>query len=110
MPSGKLWIQRDRFGNEIYLTKERWSHIVDPDNHLEVEPFLDCLAETIRQGRRRQDHYDPNGYQYYRPFPDLPDENSHMVVCVRFRWCTAPDGTVREEKFVTTAYFQSIRE
>jgi hypothetical protein len=110
MPDGKLWRQRDRFGNDIYLTHERWAHIIDPDNHPEVEPYFDYVRETIRLGRRRQDPYDPNGYQYYRSFPDLPDDNTHLVVCVRFRWPTEPDGTVREEKFVTTAYFQSFKE
>jgi len=110
MLNGKLWTQRDRFGNEIYLTRERWAHITDPDNHPEVAPFFDYVAETIRLGRRRQDPYDLNGYQYYRAFPDLPDDNTHLVVCVRFRWRTDPDGTVWEEKFVTTAYFQSFKE
>lgn len=110
MPDGKMWTQRDRFGNEIYLTHERWAHIVNPDNHPEVESYFSYLKETIRLGRRRQDPYDPNGYQYYRSFPDLPSDNTHVVVCVRFRWFNAPDGTVREEKFVATAYFQSFRE
>ncbi len=110
MPDGKLWIERDRFGNEIYLTRERWAHIVDPDNHPEVEPFLDYLAETVRQGRRRQDPYDPRGYQYYRGFPDLPNDNTHLVVCVRFRWVIDLAGAVRDEKFVTTAYFQAFEE
>jgi len=110
MPDSKLWTQRDRFGNEIYLTRERWNHIIDPDNHPEIEPFFDHVAETIRQGRRRQDAYDPNSYQYYRAFADLLDDNTHLVVCVRFRWHTDPDGTVREEKFVTTAYFQCFKE
>lgn len=34
----------------------------------------------------------------------------YMVVCLRFRWITEADGTVREEKFVTTAYLQSFGE
>jgi len=29
MPDGKLWTQRDRFGNDIYVTRERWAHIID---------------------------------------------------------------------------------
>jgi hypothetical protein len=106
MKRGKLWVQIDRFGNEIYLTGERWAHIVDPDNHPEVEHFFDYLRETIRLGHRRQDPYDPNSYQYYRAFNDLPDGNSHIVVWTRFRWSTQPDGTIQEEKYVTTAYFQ----
>ena len=40
------------------------------------------------------------------PLLDLPDKNSHVVVCVRFRWSMAADGSMNEEKFVTTAYFQ----
>jgi hypothetical protein len=107
---GRLWTQRDRFGNEIYLTHERWAHITEPDNHPEVEPLFDYVAAPIRVGHRRQDPYDPNGYQYYRAFSDLPDDNTHLVVCVRFRWPTDPNGTVREEKFVTTAYLQSFKE
>ncbi len=106
MAGGKLWTQQDRFGNEIYLTSERWHHIIDPDNHPEVEPYFNYLIETIRNGRRRQDAYDPKSYRYYLGFPDLPNGNNHLVVCVRFRWNSMPDGTLREEKFVTTAYFQ----
>ena len=102
----KLWTQRDKFGNEIYLTAERWAHIVDPDNHPEVAPFFDYVRQNIQFGRRRQDRYAPNGYQYYRAYSDLPDYNTHLVVCVRFRWPTNPDSSVREEKFVITAYFQ----
>ena len=106
MSDSKMWIQRDRFGNDIYLTYERWKHITDPDNHPEIEPYFDYVRETIRLGRRRQDPYDPHSYKYYHPFPNLPDDNTHLVVCVRFRWVIEPDGTVREEKFVTTAYLQ----
>ena len=36
MPDGKLWTVYDRFGNAIYLTTERWRHIIDQDNHAEV--------------------------------------------------------------------------
>lgn len=105
-----MWTQRDRFGNDIYLTHERWQHIIDSDNHPEVEPYFDDVRETIRLGRRRQDPYDPHGYNYYRAFSDLEDDNTHMVVCVRFRWITKADGTMREEKFVTTAYMQALGE
>ena len=108
MPDGKLWTQRDRFGNDIYLTYERWQHIIGSDNHPELESHFDYLRETIRRGRRRQDPYDPQGYKYYAAFSDLPDDNTHIGVCVRFRWTTRPDGNVHAEKFVTTAYVQSV--
>lgn len=106
MGTGKLWSVLDRYGNEIYLSAERWQHIIDADNHSELTPFLEEVARTVQRGRRRQDAYDPNSYQYYLTFPHLPDGNTHIVVCVRFRWAVATDGSVKEEKFVTTAYFQ----
>ena len=108
MLSGKAWTVHDRYGHEIYLTWERWTHIVELDNHPEIEPYFEYLAETIKQGHRRQDVYDLTGYQYYRAYPDLPDNNDHLVVFVRFRWRSQPDGSVQEQKFVTTAYFQAF--
>jgi hypothetical protein len=104
------YAQRDRFGNEVYLTRERWAHITDLENHPEVEPYFDYVAETIHLGRRRQDPFDPNAYRYYRSYPNLPDNNTHLIVCVRFRWYTDRDGTVHEEKFVTTAFFRVFED
>lgn len=103
---GKIWTQRDRFGNDIYLTCERWDHIIKPDNHPEVEPYGDHLRETIRLGWRKQDPIIPNAYKYYREFDDLPEGMNHLVAVVVFRWATDPNGVVHEEKFIVTAYFQ----
>jgi hypothetical protein len=30
MIAGRRWEVRDRYGNDIYLTHERWEHIVEP--------------------------------------------------------------------------------
>lgn len=108
MLKGKAWTVSDRYGNDIYLTWERWAYIIELDNHPELEPYFDYIAETIKRGQRRHELYDPNGYQYYRLFVDLPDDNTHMVVCVKFRWSTQLNGIIQEEKFVTTAYFQNF--
>lgn len=70
MAGGKIWTVQDRFGNHIYLTWERWQHIIDPDNHPEVAAYFDYIAMTIQRGRRRQDKYDPNSYQYYQLYLD----------------------------------------
>lgn len=104
--AGQLWSQPDRFGNSVYITEERWRHIIDPDNHPEIEPHFERIRETIQNGRRRQDPLDPQSWQYYYPFDNLPDDNSHLVVCVRLRIVDEPDGGSHEERFVTTAYFQ----
>lgn len=103
---GKIWTQRDRFGNDIYLTYERWGHIVHPDNHPEVEPYGDHLRKTIRLGRRKQDPFLPNAYKYYRRFDDLPDSMNHLVVVVVFRRLIELTGATLDNNFVVTAYFQ----
>jgi hypothetical protein len=35
----KKWIVQDRHGNTIYLTEERWNHILE--SRPEMEPFLE---------------------------------------------------------------------
>lgn len=103
---GKIWTERDRFGNSIYLTHERWGHIIHPDNHPEVEPYGDHLRETICLGRRKQDPLIPNAYKYYRRFDDLPGGMNQVVAVVVFRRTTDAAGTAQDNNFVVTAYFQ----
>ncbi len=43
-----MWTVRDRQGNEIYLTEERWQHILT--SRPEMEPFLDEFLETKGKG------------------------------------------------------------
>jgi hypothetical protein len=31
------WMVKDRFGNNVYLTQERWEHIIESINHPEIE-------------------------------------------------------------------------
>lgn len=78
----KKWAVQDRYGNEIYLTEERWKHILEsrPEMALVLDEFLD----TIRTGRRRQEALAPNEYRYYKQFDELLPENNHLVVKVVF--------------------------
>ena len=39
MAVGRRWAVKDRYGNTIYLTDERWEHIIDPWNHPEMRNF-----------------------------------------------------------------------
>jgi hypothetical protein len=39
MTASIRWAVRDHYGNEIYLTRERWEHIVEPINHPEMSDF-----------------------------------------------------------------------
>jgi len=62
MPS--RWTVQDRYGNNIYLTEERWIHIKDNDNHPEMTDCEDQLVETLRFGKRKQDSLNPNKFRY----------------------------------------------
>jgi len=68
------WVTRDRYGNIIYFTEERWQHILEA--RPELEPLLDKFLETIRTGRRKQDALIPNEYYYFKRF----DEHSVKLV------------------------------
>lgn len=43
---GKRWTIRDRDGNPIYLTEERWHHITEPNGHPEVAEFEEALKPS----------------------------------------------------------------
>jgi len=44
---GKRWTVRDRYGYEIYLTEERWEHIIDPENHPEMEAYIVTAYQKV---------------------------------------------------------------
>jgi hypothetical protein len=83
---------RDRYGNQIELTDERWHHIVT--YHPELENCRDEVLGTIRKGVRRQDVVEPEKYKYIRKLAHLPLDYTHLVVVVKM---------VRNN-FVLTAY------
>ena len=64
MADGKRWSTTDRFGNEIYLTEERWQHIISPENHPELAGHESDLKMTIQRGARQQDSLNPRKYRY----------------------------------------------
>jgi hypothetical protein len=96
------WTVQDRWGNEIYLTKERWRHILE--RHEELTELLDQVQESLKYGRRRQEALDPNRYRYRRPCAELLPEFSHIVVAVVFGYKEQPDGTRFPNNFVTSAW------
>jgi len=99
---GKKWVVRDRYGNEIYLTEERWKHILE--YHPELEGHLDDVLETLKTGRRRQEAAEPNKYKYRKPCDDLLPHFNYIVVVVVFTFRRRSDGTVFRNNFVTTAW------
>ena len=108
MTAGRRWTIQDRFGNTIYMTQERWEHIVAAINHPEMAPFEEHLRETIRTGRRRQDPLNPQKYRYTKRFDDLFGDNTHLVVIVLFRFSQHGSGQMGANNYVVTAYQREI--
>ena len=108
MNIGKRWIVHDRYGNAIYLTHERWSHIIDDLNHPEMRDYEPELQETIRTGRRTQDHLNPHKYRYSQSFEGLAEDNTHIVVIVLLRFSPGVQGEPLPNNHIVTAYQKEI--
>jgi hypothetical protein len=96
------WTVQDRYGNEIYLTEERWAHILR--YHSDLNGLLDELLDTLRKGYRRQEPADPGKYKYYEPCDALPLDYNTIVVVVKFGTQIQADGTFVPNNFVVTAW------
>jgi hypothetical protein len=90
-------IVQDKYSNTIYLTDERWQHIVR--RHPPLRNFKTEVLKTIRAGKREQSIYYPNKFLYRRAFKNLPLPYSHIEVAVIFG---AKGG--KPNNFVVTAY------
>ena len=104
MVEGHRWIEKDRFGNEIYLTNERWEHITDAMNHSEMTNYENELRETIRFGTRKQEAVSFQKYRYSKKFDDLTTNNTHIVAVVIFRL----SADLSPNNFIVTAYQKKV--
>jgi hypothetical protein len=107
--SGRRWTVHDRYGNRIYLTQERWEHIIHDANHPEMEAYEEYLKMTLQQGQRRQEPLNPRKYRYSYFFKDLPNEANTVVVIVLFGFDMNKLGQTTPNNFVATAFFKHIR-
>ncbi len=108
MTSGKRWTLCDRHGNEIYLTQERWEHVIDDLNHPEMAGCEEQFQETIRIGSRRQDPLNPRKYRYRKAFDDLAEDNTHIIAVVLFRFNKDPVGRPVPNNYIVTSYQKEI--
>lgn len=108
MTGGIRWRIVDRYGNDIYLTQERWDHIIDPINHPEMAGFEDHLQRTIRLGKRQQDSLNPQKYRYGLEFDDLEADNTHIVAIVLFRFREGEARTPIANNYIVTAFQKEI--
>jgi len=99
----KRWTVTDRQGRKIYLTQERWDHILS--KHPELEGRLEDVLATIRLGRRKSSKRDPQTFLYSRRNEDLLDPYNTILVFVAFRYIDLPDSNQQvANNFVTTAW------
>ena len=108
MTAGRRWTVQDRYGNAIYITQERWEHIIAAINHPEMALYEEYLQEAIRTGRRKQDQLNPQKYRYTKSFDDLFGDNTHLVVIVLFRFTQRESGELVGNNYVVTAYQKEI--
>lgn len=108
MTGGRLWTVRDRYGNEVYLTDERWHHIIEPINHPDMAHLMDELQETIHTGYRKQDLLNPQKYRYSNAFDTLDDDNTHIVAIVLCRYREGEDGYPEPNNYIVTAYQKEV--
>jgi len=107
--SSKRWTVQDRDGNPIYLTEERWPHIIKANNHPEMADYEDHLKAAIRTGRRRQEALDPRKYRYVQLFDDLPVGFNHIVGIVLFGFDVNAQGETVPNNFIATAFMKHMR-
>jgi hypothetical protein len=89
----------DRYGNVIYLTDERWQHIVE--RHPELAKCRAEVLSTIRSGDRRQSPYYPDTFHYRKTFRHFKGWFKKIEVVVAFHW-----QIDKPNNFVVTAYPQ----
>jgi len=102
------WTIQDRYGNSIYLTQERWEHIIESINHPEMEEFEEEMKETVRSGTRKQDSLNPQKFRYSKDFNNLPADNTHIVAIVLFGARESEIGEIISNNFIVTAYQKEI--
>lgn len=107
--SGKRWTVQDRDGNSIYLTEERWRHIIDEENHPEVADYESYLKVTLQKGRRQQELLNPRKYRYAHLFDDLPNDFNQVVAIALFGFDVNEQGDTHPNNFVATAFLKHSR-
>ena len=108
MTAKRRWMARDRYGNDIYLTQERWDHIVQPLNHPEMLTYETHLKEAIQSGQRKQDLLNPQKYRYIKAFTDLAKDNTHLIAIVLFRFSEGKEGKPLPNNYIVTAYQKEL--
>lgn len=104
----KRWTVYDRYGHAIYLSQERWEHIIEPINHPEMMSCEEQLRLTIKTGKRQQDPLNPRKYRYSQAFDDLAVDNTHIVAIVLFGYSAGESSEPVANNYIVTAYQKEL--
>jgi hypothetical protein len=96
------WEVRDRYGNKISMTAERWAHALESRPWL--APSHTQVLAALRNGRRQQDPLNARKYKYYWPCAELLSEFNHLVVVVLFGEQTNTEGETVPNNYVTNVW------
>jgi len=95
---------KDKRGNQIYITDERWEHI--HKRHPEIIGFENHVLKTIRVGNRKQLALEPDVFKYSKSFTDLPMNHSKIIVFVKFGQKLDKNNIIMINNFVVTAFMK----
>ncbi len=104
----RRWTIQDRYGYYIYLTEERWNHIIEDINHPELADYEEYIKDTLQTGRRKQDTLNLQKYRYSKSYHDLVEYNTHIVVIVLFRFSEDEQGRPEPNNYIVTAYMKEV--
>ena len=86
---------KDRKGRDVYLTKERWSHI--SMEHPEVSSYVNEFETVLNKPTKIVEYtHDKSVCYYYKHFKSRKDKPAFLLIIVKY---------LNGEGFIITAYF-----
>lgn len=95
---------KDKFGNQIYITDERWEHI--HKRHPETIGYEKQIIKTVRSGDRSQLPLEPDVFKYKKSFNNLTEPHTQIVVIVKFSHKINQNRKATKNNFVITAFMK----
>lgn len=91
----------DKWGHEIYLTDERWRHIVF--RHPDMDGRKEQVLVTLKNGSREENPIGSSKYIYSKKFKHLRPGKKRICVVVQFEM-KKTGMSLLPNKFVVTAF------
>ena len=92
----KQFIQ-DKYGHAIYLTDERWAHIVE--RHPVLKSHKEKVLSIVRSASRSRHEFEWNVFLYRKAFAEVSPLHTHIEVAVIF-----DTKLGQPNNFIVTAY------